>query len=324
MDMQNAISVIIFMSLLLNSCCSKSATTAEGNASLKRYTDSVIISEKDSTLLYMVDLPSTNEYGSSPTEIWFENKTSKVRRLIVRSNPECYGRIVTNNYYNPIYYKYPIDSIPSITKCIEEPRGRFIIVEGPTCDAGTIATFRIDMNTGDCYVFPSNSGFIGFSHWSDDVIVSSKHDDIDPDLALRYEIYYFIDTEGQIVNITDSKAYVIENALSYINWGAGLRVDSIKLLRHDKLVPRYNDDLFWGNKFKCKYAKFDKSIIHSLDSLADSDTKWTREVNGYCYHNVDFESGMFLTIKINKKNHTGVITRGAFKNPLNAPGDKNK
>lgn len=307
------------MALLLSSCCDKSSTTAEDNASVKRYTDSIIISENDSTLLYMVDLPSTNEYVPSTTEIWFENKNTKLRRLIVRSNPECYGRIVTNSYDNPIYYKYPNDSIPSITKCVEEPRGGFIIVEGRTCDAGVIATFRIDMITGDCYVFPSNSGFIGFSNWSDDVIVSSKHDDIDPDLALRYESYFIIDTEGQIVNITDSKANVIENALSYINWGAGLRVDSIKLLQHNKLVPRYSDDLFWGNKFKCKYAKFDKSTIHSLDSLADSDSKWTREVNGYYYHDVDFESGMFLTIEINKRNHTGTITKGAFKNRLNAP-----
>lgn len=309
------------MSLLLSSCCNKSATTAEGNASFKRYIDSVIISENDSTLLYMVDLPSTNEYGPSLTEIWCENKTSKVRRLIVRSNPECYGRIVTNNYDNPIYYKYPIDSIPSITKCVEEPRGRFIIVEGSTCDAGTIATFRIDMNTGDCYVFPSNSGFIGFSNWSDDVIVSSRYNDIDCDLLIWYEKYYIIDTEGQTVNITDSKTHSIENGLPFINREAGLTVDSIKLLQHDKLVPRYKDDSFFGNKFKCKYTKFDKSTIHSLDSLADYDSKWTREVNGYCYHNVDFESGMFLTIKINKKNHTGVITRGAFKNPLNAPGE---
>lgn len=281
--------------------------------------DSIIISENDSIRLYQIDLPSTDEYVPGLTEIWCENKISKEKRLIVSSDPECYGKIVTNNYCNPVYYKYPIDSIPSITKCIEESSSGFIIVEGPTCDAGAIATFRIEMKTGDCYVFPSNNGFIGFSKWSDDVIVSSRYNDIDYDLALWYEVYYIIDSDGHIVNVVNSKDYIIENALPFINQEAGLNVDSVKLLGHNKLVPRYKDDYFWGNKFKFRYLRFDISTIHSLDSLVDYNSKWKRNPNGYQYRNVDFEQGVFVTIDIDNRTHIGVITKGAFGNYHNAP-----
>ena len=85
----------------------------------------------------MLNFPSAYEYGPYITEIWYENKISLIKKLIVRSNPDCFGGIVINNHYD----KYPIDSIPSITKCIEEPTDGFIIVEGPTCYAGLVATF---------------------------------------------------------------------------------------------------------------------------------------------------------------------------------------
>lgn len=311
---------VIFMALLMSSCCNRSSNIVDGNVPVKTYIDSVIISENDKTLLYMLNFPSAYEYGPYITEIWYENKISLIKKLIVRSNPDCFGGIVINNHYD----KYPIDSIPSITKCIEEPTDGFIIVEGPTCYAGHVATFRIDIKTGDCFAFPSNNGFIGFSKWSDDVIVSSKYNDIDYDLVLWYEVYYIINPEGDIVNITDSKEHIIENAIPFINQEAGLQIDSVKLLRYNKLVPRFKDDSFWGNKFEYKYSKFDTSTIQTLDSLANADSKWTREQYGYKYFDVDFEYGMFVTIYIDKQTHTGVITKGAFGNHLNAPQNNNK
>lgn len=307
------------MSIVSSSCSNVCTNTQKGDETNRCNADSIIISENDSIRLYQIDLPSADEYVPGPTEIWYENKVSRKKRLIVKSNPECYGRIVTNNYYNPKYYKYPIDSIPTISNCVVEPNGNSIIVEGSTCDAGKMATFRIDLKTGDCYVFPSNNGFIGFSNWSDNVIVSSKYNDIDYDLVLWYEVYYIIDPDGHIVNVVDTKDYVIEEAIPFINQEAGLGVNSVKLLRHNKLIPRFKDDSFWGNKIEYEYPKFDISTIHTLDSLVKSDSRWAKRDYGYRYVDVHFEYGMFVTIEIDKRTHKGTITKGAFGNRRNAP-----
>lgn len=313
----------IIMSLVLSSCSNVCTNTKNGDETNRCNADSIIISENDSIRLYQIDLPSADEYVPGSTEIWYENKVSRKKRLIVKSNPKCYGRIVTNNYYNPIYYKYPIDSIPTISNCVLEPNRESIIVEGSTCDAGEIATFRIDLKTGICYVFPSNNGFIGFSNWSDNVIVSSKYNDVDYDLVLWYEVYYIIDSDGHIVNVVDSKDHVIEEAIPIINQEAGLGIDSVKLLHHNKLVPRFKDNSFWGNEIEYKYPKFDTSTIHTLDSLVKSDTRWEQREYGYKYFDVDFEYGMFVTIKIDKRTHMGIITKGAFGNHRNAPHNNN-
>lgn len=322
--MWKSVFAVIIISLLLSSCGNNSTKTLEGDEHIRCNADSIVISENDSIRLYLVNLPPVDEYLPCPAEIWRENKNSKEKRLIVRTNPECYGRIVTNSYYNPTYYKYPIDSIPTITNCVVEPRAAFLIVEGPTCDAGIIATFRIDVKTGDCYIFPSNNGFVGFSNWSDDVIVSSKYNDIDYDLVLWYEVYYIIDSDGYIVNVVDSKDHIIEMAIPTINQEAGLGIDTVRLLAHDKLTPRFKDDLFWGNKFEYKYPEFDISTIQVLDSLVNFNSKWTRDNYTYKYFDVDFEYGMFVTINIDKRTHTGVITKGAFSNPRNAPRHKTR
>lgn len=313
---------VIIMSLVLSSCSNVCTNTKKGDETNRCKADSIIISESDSIRLYQIDLPSADEYVPGSTEIWYENKVSRKKRLIVKSNPECYGRIVTNSYYNPVYYKYPIDSIPTISNCVLEPNRESIIVEGPTCDAGEIATFRIALNTGTCYVFPSNNGFIGFSNWSDNVIVSSKYNDVDYDLVLWYEVFYIIDAEGHIVNVTDSKDHVIEEAIPIINQEAGLRIDNVRLLHHNKLIPQFKDDSFWGNKFEYNYPKFDISTINTLDSLVKSDSGWARREYGYKYFDVDFEYGMFVTIEIDKRTHMGVITKGAFGNRRNAPRNK--
>lgn len=320
--MKASVYSVIIMLLVLCSCNNKKNTQSLDETN-RCNAESIIISENDSIRLYQIDLPSADEYEPGSTEIWYENKLSGDKRLIVRSNPECYGRVVTNSYYNPTYYKYPIDSIPTISNCVLEPNRESIIVEGSTCDAGEIATFRINLKTGSCNVFPSNYGFVGFTNWSDNVIVSSKYNDVDYDLVLWYEVYYIIDPDGHIVNVSDSKDHVIEEAIPFINQEAGFRIDSVKLLHHNKLIPRFKDDFFWGNKFEYKYPKFDSSTIHTLDSLVKSDSRWERREYGYKYFNVDFEYGMFVTIEIDKRTHYGVITKGMFKNHRNAPRNNN-
>lgn len=317
--MKASVYSLIIMLIVLCSCNSISKNTQSDDETNRCDIDSIFISEDDSIRLYMIDLPSADEYMPVVMEIWSEHKVSGEKRLIVRSNPGCYRRIVTNSYYNPTYYKYPIDSIPTISNCVLEPSGKSIIVEGSTCDAGEIATFRIDLKTGSCYVFPSNNGFIGFSNAFKDVVVSSKYNDVDYDLVLWYEVFYIIDPHGHIVNVVDTKDHVIEEAIPTINQEAGLEIDSVRLLHHNKLTPRYKDDSFWGNRFEYKYPKFDTSTIHSLDSLVKSDSGWSRRNYGYEYINVNHKYGMFVTIKIDKRTHIGIITKGAFGNRRNSP-----
>lgn len=283
-----------------------------------------IISDNDSIRLYMVQLPSTNEYIPGKTEIWYESKQSGDKHIIVTSTPECYGRITTNDYDNPTYYKYPNDSIPSIINCIVEQDGKFLIIEGPTCDAGYMATFRVDIETGDCHIFPSNYGFVGFANWSDNVIVSSKYCDIDYDLVLWYEVFYIIDSEGNIVNKMDTKVHVIEEALPFIHHEAGLELNDMKLVDYKKITPTYKDDSFWGNRFECKYLSFTDTILQDLDSLVNKSPKWAKEAGGYRFYDVDYEYGMFMTLDIDNHTHTGIITKGAFGNRLNAPKSMNQ
>lgn len=310
----------VLVSLLLSSCNKMAPNNSANNSSVgSENGTTTVISDNDSIRLYMLQLPSANEYIPCKTEIWYESKKSGNKYIVVASNPECYGRIATNDYENPTYYKYPNDSIPAITNCVVEPYGRFIIVEGPTCDAGYIATFKIDIETGDCHIFPSNYGFIGFANWSDDVIVSSKYCDIDHDLVLWYEVFHILDTEGNVVNKLDTKVHVIEEALPFIHHEAGLEVNDVKLVGHKKISPQYKDDSFWGNRFECRYLSFTDTILQDLDSLVNTSPKWAKEAGLYRFYDVDYEYGMFTTIDIDNRTHTGIITKGAFGNRLNAP-----
>ena len=316
---------VILISLSSSSCKNIiSDNLADNNSVGSDNGTTTIISDNDSIRLYMVQLPSTNEYIPGKTEIWHECKKSGYKRNVVTSNPECYGRITTNDYDNPTYYKYPNDSIPTITNCIVEPYGKFLIVEGPTCDAGYMATFRVDIETGDCYIFPSNYGFVGFANWSDNVIVSSKYCDIDYDLVLWYEVFYILDSEGTVVNKVDTKAHLIEEALPFIHHEAGLELNDIKLEDYKKITPQYKDDSFWGNRFECRYLSLTDTILQDLDSLVSTSPKWAKEAGVYRFYDVDYEYGMFMTIDIDNRTHTGIITKGAFGNRLNAPKSTNR
>lgn len=310
----------VLVSLLLSSCNKMAPNNSANNSAVGSDNGTTtVITDNDSIRLYMLQLPSVNEYIPGKTEIWYESKKSGNKHFVVASNPECYGRIATNDYENPTYYKYPNDSIPAITNCVVEPYGRFIIVEGPTCDAGYIATFKVDIETGDCHIFPSNYGFIGFANWSDDVIVSSKYCDIDHDLVLWYEVFHILDTEGNVVNKVDTKVHVIEEALPFIHHEAGLEVNDVKLVGHKKISPQYKDDSFWGNRFECRYLSFTDTILQDLDSLVNTSPKWAKEAGLYRFYDVDYEYGMFTMIDIDNRTHTGIITKGAFGNRLNAP-----
>lgn len=298
----------VLISLLLSSCNKVAPNNSANNSSVgSENGTTTVISDNDSIRLYMLQLPSANEYIPCKTEIWYESKKSGNKHIVVKSNPECFGRTVSS------------DSIPSITNCVVEPYGRFIIVEGPTCDAGYMATFKVDIETGDCHILPSNYGFVGFANWSDNVIVSSKYCDIDYDLVLWYEVFYIIDSEGNIVNKMDTKVHVIEEALPFIHHEAGLEVNDVKLVGHKKISPQYKDDSFWGNRFECRYLSFTDTILQDLDSLVNTSPKWAKEAGLYRFYDVDYEYGMFTTIDIDNRTHTGIITKGAFGNRLNAP-----
>ncbi len=303
----------VLISLLLSSCNKVAPNNSANNSSVgSENGTTTVISDNDSIRLYMLQLPSANEYIPCKTEIWHENKKTGKKHIVVKSNPECFGRTVSS------------DSIPSITNCVVEPYGRFIIVEGPTCDAGYMATFKVDIETGDCHILPSNYGFVGFANWSDNVIVSSKYCDIDYDLALWYEVFYIIDSEGNIVNKMDTKVHVIEEALPFIHHEAGLELNDMKLVDYKKITPKYKDDSFWGNRFECRYLSFTDTILQDLDSLVNKSPKWAKEAGGYRFYDVDYEYGMFMTLDIDNRTHTGIITKGAFGNRLNAPKSTNR
>ena len=310
----------LLVSALFSSCRNTAPNDLTNNSSINSNKGTItVISDNDSIRLYTVQFPSANEYIPGKTEIWYESKKSGDKHIIVTSNSECYGRITTNDYDNPTYYKYPNDSIPSIINCIVEQDGKFLIIEGPTCDAGYMATFRVDIETGDCHIFPSNYGFVGFANWSDDVIVSSKYCDIDYDLVLWYEVFYIIDSEGNIVNKMDTKVHVIEEALPFIHHEAGLNINDIELVSYTKITPKFKDESFWGNRFDCRYLSFTDSTLQNLDSLVNTSHKWTKNAGIYRFYDVDYDYGMFMTIDIDNGAHTGVITKGAFDNRLNAP-----
>lgn len=299
---------VILISLSSSSCRNITPNNLANNNSVGSDNGTTtVISDNDSIRLFIVNLPSPKKFFPGKTEIWHENKKTGKKHIVVKSNPECFGRTVSS------------DSIPSITNCVVEPYGRFIIVEGPTCDAGYMATFKVDIETGDCHILPSNYGFVGFANWSDNVIVSSKYCDIDYDLVLWYEVFYIIDSEGNIVNKMDTKVHVIEEALPFIHHEAGLELNDMKLVDYKKITPKYKDDSFWGNRFECKYLSFTDTILQDLDSLVNKSPKWAKEAGGYRFYDVDYEYGMFMTIDIDNRTHTGIITKGAFGNRLNAP-----
>lgn len=261
--------------------------------------------ENDSVKITTVSFPSENPYIPGVTEVWRVNKLSGDSILCVKSCPNYFGT--------------GIDSIPSIVNVFYRPDKGKLIVEGPTCPAGTIATYIVDAKTGRYICLPSNCGFIGYTNWNDYIIASSKQNDIDYDLILYYENIYVLDWNGNIISYSSTKDCVIEEALPFIHHEAGLEVNDVKLVGHKKISPQYKDDTFWGNRFECRYLSFTDTILQDLDSLVNASPKWTNDTGIYRFYDVDYEYGMFMTIDIDNRTHTGIITKGAFGNRLNAP-----
>lgn len=135
--------------------------------------------ENDSVKISTIHFPTNDPYMPRVTEVWRVNKTSGDSILCAKSNPHFFGR--------------GCDSIPSIVNVIYRPDKDKLIVEGPTCDAGTMATYIVDAKTGNYLCLPTNYGFVGYTNWNDYLIASSKFNDIDYDLVLWYENIYVLD-----------------------------------------------------------------------------------------------------------------------------------
>ena len=282
-----------------------------------------IVLENDSVVILMKFLPGTDEFTPYPTEIWIKNKMTDISRLIVKSNPDsCFRREIPYLYEKDIYREYPIDSIPTILRCIPVPDKTQIIVDGSTCDFGWEATFKIDWVSGTCYVLPSNNGFVEFEGGTNNIIISSRFNDIDPDLVIWYEEFYTITPTGKIIKKVSTKNQEIENNLLLIHSEARLNITAIKLVKYQALKPKNTDEYYWGNRFDYKYISFDESIIKQLDSLVQSNPKWKKINSHYRYEEVDdvnkdYQS--FLKIDINPKTKTGILYKGMFADIRNVP-----
>lgn len=321
--------------LISISCGKKSGTTTISNEvlnetlendSLKTKKDTVsesVVLENDSVIITMKQLPGTDGWTPCPTEIWINNKNTDISRLLVRSNPDsCYGRSIPYRYEKDTYRVYPIDSIPSIFRCVPVPDKTRLIVYGPTCDYGSEATFLIDWVTGKCYVLPSNDGFREFEEGTNNIIVASRFNDIDYDLVIWYEELSTINPLGKIIKKTSNKNQKIEDHLPFIHSEAGLNIPTVKLINHQTLKPRYSDEDFWGNRFDCKYVSWNENIMAELDSLVMSNPKWKKINSHYRYEDIDNdeqELKAFQKIDINPKTKTGIVYKGMYTDKRDVP-----
>ena len=194
-----------------------------------------------------------------------------------------------------------------------------LIVEGPTCHAGTMATYIVDAKTGEYLCLPTNYGFVGYTNWNDYLLASSKFNDIDYDLVLWYENIYVLDWDGKIISYSSTKDRVIEEALPLVHNEAGWDIEEIKLDKHISLSPQYPDSLYYGNEFQVKYHAMSMKEIANMDSSNSLPKGWSKHGKKYYYYSDDPEYGMFLTILVDTQNNTGIIRKGAYSNPQNKP-----
>ena len=79
----------VLVSLLLSSCNKMAPNNSANNSSVgSENGTTTVISDNDSIRLYMLQLPSANEYIPCKTEIWYESKKSGNKYIVVASNPE--------------------------------------------------------------------------------------------------------------------------------------------------------------------------------------------------------------------------------------------
>lgn len=287
-----------------------------------------LVGENDSVQLIMKFFTPADEWSPWTTEIWVKNKINNSQRLIVRSNPDSlFGSSLPYKYENDTYRSYPLDSIPTIYNCVLIPNSTKIIVDGPTCAMGWMAAFKIDWVSGKCYVLPSNDGFRNVEENTNNVVVASRFNDIDPFLAIWYEEISAITPTGKIIKKNSTKNEEIERHLPYIHSLAGLNIMAAKLLKHQTIKPKYNDEEFVCNFFEFKYTHWNDSLINAIKSLVDSNPKWRDSDSHYCYEEVDndnMEYKRFLKIRINTQTKTGTIYTGSFSDIRNVPEFQNK
>lgn len=246
------------------------------------------------------------------SEVWHVNKDLSDSSLCAKSNPRYFGSGCG-------------DSIPSITSVHYCPGENHLIVEGPTCDAGIIATFIVDMNTGKFIQLPTNNGFVGFTNWNEYIIASSKENDIDYDLVLWYENIYILDWNGQIVDSSSTKNAEIEKTLPLIHHEANWDVKKIKLDKHIRLYPPVDDSSFYGNEFQVVYPELSRSDIMRLDTLCELRQGWRKNGNKYMYDYDDYNNsdgdsyGIFVSITVDPMKKTGIVRKGAYSHPENSP-----
>lgn len=261
--------------------------------------------ENDSVKISTINFPSEEPYLPGITEVWSVNKISGDSILCAKSNPHYFGR--------------GRDSIPSIVNVMYRPDKGKLIVEGPTCHAGTMATYIVNAKTGEYLCLPTNYGFVGYTNWNDYLLASSKFNDIDYDLVLWYENIYVLDWDGKIISYSSTKEGVIEEALPLVHHEAGWDIEEIKLDKHIRLSPQYPDSFYYDNEFQVKYHAMSMKEIANMDSSNSLPKGWSKHGKKYYYYSDDPEYGMFLTILVDSQYNTGIIRKGAYSNPQNKP-----
>lgn len=263
--------------------------------------------ENDSVKISTVNIPSEEPYIPGITEVWRVNKLKGDSILCVKSNPHYFGRGGER------------DSIPSIWNVMYLPDKEKLIVEGPTCHAGTIGSYIVDVENGEYQRLPTNNGVIGYTNWDDYIVASSKLNGEDVDVVLWYEKIYILDWTGNIISETSTKDKVIEEGLSDIHYEAGWHSEEIKLTKHIGLKPQYPDSLYYGNEFHVKYQGMAMKELANLGSSNSLPEGWCKHGKRYYYYSNDNEYGLFVTILVDSNNNTGIIRKGAYTNPKNKP-----
>lgn len=261
--------------------------------------------ENDSVKIVSLNFPSEDQFIPGITEVWRVDKSTGDSILCAKSDPRYFG--------------VGRDSIPSIMNVIYNPYDEKLIVEGPTCHAGLMATYIVDAKTGERICLPSNYGFIGYTNWDNYIIASSKFNDIDCDMVSWYETIYVLDWDGNIIAETSTKDAAIERGLPYIHNEAGLDIDQIKFINHQQLTPQYPDSSYYGNEFRVEYPEIAIKEIKNLSANNSLPEGWSKQGHIYYYYSNDSELEMFLTITIDTKQNTGIIRKGMYSNPLNIP-----
>lgn len=274
--------------------------------------------EDDSVRVASKYFGGSDSFIPGATEVWRVNKSTGDSVLCVKSDPRYFGNFsdtVSPNIVRSI----------SVVRCW--PRDVRIIVEGPTCHAGDMASYVVDTKSGAITRLPINCGFIGRTPWGDYIVGSSRVSGLDYDLALRYEDIHVMDWDGNIISTSSTKNGVIEEALPFIHHEARWNVEKVKLDKHIPLTPVVPDSDYYGNEYQVRYEGLREAEIAQLDSLVAHNGLWQKKGPKYYYHydsHSDPEAhagsnGIFVTIEVNPAARKGVVKKGGYSDQRNLP-----